>query len=343
MKLVLLALTIVLGFAPTSFASNSGNRAVREIYKDQCAEAGGVVNGFCMCTEKLGLLAMSAEIVQVAVTTKKVDKDSLGVINPFVKNCAGKPVDYDNSLKRLTQMHAISSKYVKDEKILEEIRALDEAGLLSPDKFSQYLSNSKFRDQIKAKIATMKTRHSALMQAGAGKTLLMIGKERTKAHAIGVLQELTTIDIEQAKVLSKSVRESVTQSVEKAGTKSIGATLLGLGESAVKKGAKALGKGFVAAVITSTALEAISWTIGFDVTGFDPFEIAFGVTPVADGTISGAITNNVSTIYLADYSRSLHLGYLPDYVDTFTGKVALMAMIAEARSNGDSYVHFLDY
>lgn len=341
--LKLVPILIVAMVLSTPSMAHARNQKVRDIYKAQCSAVGGEVNGFCMCSEKLGALAVAAEVVNIAVTTKKLDKESFGIINPFIQSCGDHEVDLKKSSERLEQMLTISQEYAKNEVLLEEMRALDEAGLLDPATFSQYLSNTKFRDTVKAKLTDMKAKQDLLIKAGAGKTLLAIGKDKSKAHAIAMLQELTSIDIAQAKMLSQSVRDAVIHSVEKSSEKTIKATVLALGESAVKKGAKALGRGFIAAVISTAAFEGLSYITGVDLTGFDPFEIAFGVTAVADGTISGAITREPSLLYYPEYKGSFDLGLYSGYADSFTGKVALMSMIAEARSNNDSYVHFLDY
>lgn len=341
-KLVLIGLVVagVLN-AESSFALE--NRAVRNIYKAQCKAVGGEVNGFCMCSEKVEILALAVEAVEVAVTTQKLDKSSLGIINPFTQSCPNSELDLKASYARLKQMVDVSSKYTKNAQLLEEIHALEEAGLLEPGAFSQYLSRGKFRDQIKAKVTTMKTKQDMLLKSMTGKGLIEIGKERTKMKALAYFQELTEIDIAQAKMLTTSVRQAVTDCVENSSKKSLGSTLYTMGKGAVKKGAKNLGKAFIAGVISAAAFETASYLIGYDITRFDPFEIAFGVTQMGDATISGHITRTPSALYQQEYKSSFELGLYKDYVDAFSGKVALMSMIAEARSNGDSYVHFLDY
>lgn len=345
MKLWLLLSLIVSVFVSVSpAAAQSSHQAVRDIYKAQCSAVGGSVNGFCMCTEQLNLLSLAGTAVEIAVTTKKLDKSISGIINPFVQSCSEKPIDQKAAQERLVKMHQISLSYVQNnEHLFEEIVTLDEAGLLDPNSFSMYLSNGKFRDKIKAKLATFRKRQDLLLKTGAARTLLTVSKEKTKASAIKLVQELTDIDIAQAKSLSTAVKNAVIQCVNNAGEKSIRSTLVGMGTTALKKSAKALGKGLIAAVISSAAFETVSYMTGYDITKYDPFEVAFGVSAVADGTISGHITQNISEIYNPTYAAAFEMGLAKKYAATFSSRVALVAMIAEARSNGDSYVHFLDY
>lgn len=344
MKAWLLFSLIISVLASALPASAQSHRSVREIYRAQCEDVGGSVNGFCMCTEQINLLSLAGDAVEIAVTTRKLDKSVIGIINPFSQSCTDKALDRKIANERLKQMHEISYGYLQNnEQLHEEIVTLDEAGLLDPNAFSMYLSKGKFRDRIRAKISELRKRHDLLMQSGAGHTVLAISRQKTRASAIKFVQEMTNIDIAQAKALSSAVKQAVVQCVENAGQKSISATLVGMGSNALKKSARAMGKGFIAAVITSAAFETASHILGFDVTKYDPFEIAFGVTAMGDGTVSGYITNNVSSIYDPTYAGSFELGLLNNYSSTFSARVALVAMIAEARANGDSYVHFLDY
>lgn len=344
MKVLMFLSLVVSVMMGSVHAEAAQNTAVRELYKAQCEAVGGSVNGFCMCTEKLNVLALAATTVEIAVTTRKMDKSAVGIINPFTTACEGKTLDKVSAYERLSQMHKISFNYLsQNQELREEIVTLDEAGLLDPDTFSSYLTKGSFREKIKAKLKAMKVKQDKMLKLTSGQGILALGKEQTKASAIKIVQQYTDIDIAQAKSLSIAVKNAVTECVEKAGEKSIKSTLVGMGTGAVTKGAKALGKGFVAAVISAAAFETLSYLTGYDLTKFDPFEIAFGVTAVADGTISGHITEKVSEIYNPTYASSFELGLLNNYAATFTGRVALVSMIAEARANGDSYVHFLDY
>ncbi len=343
-SLVLSAMMSSVTASATETAVEVKNHSVRDLYKAQCEDVGGSVNGFCMCTEKLNVLALATTAVEIAVTTKKIDKNVFGIINPFMQSCDGKTIDKAVSFERLSHMHKISYSYLASNKELEEeIIALDEAGLLDPNTFSSYLTKGSFRDKVKAKINSMKAKQDKMLKLTSGQGLLAIGRQEVKANAIKMVQNLTDIDIAQAKQLSTAVKKAVTDCVENAGEKTIKSTLVGMGTKAVKSGARALGKGFIAAVISSAAFEGISYMIGYDITKFDPFEIAFGVSVVADATISGHITEKVSAIYTEQYASSFELGLMDKYASTFSGRVALTSMIVEARSNGDSYVHFLDY
>jgi hypothetical protein len=328
-------------FAVAASASSHRLQSVKEIYQNQCALAGGAVNGFCMCEKKQDLLVLASTVVSAAQDLKNVKQKAFNIINPFVESCNNTKMDLAISMQKLNELHRITLTYTAQTDLQEEMFVLDELDLFHPDSFSRYMSNAHFKQNTKLKINKMKTTQQNLLNKGVTGTLRSMAQEKSKMLAIAGIQEFTEINITQARLINAQVQQVVANFVEKSSSKSMALALKEMGTEFITKSAKAAGKGFVAGLIMTAGLEAVSYSTGIDLSAYDPFAEIFGATPAGDGTISGALNQKVSMTLYPEFKDSLDMGFYTN-PELFSAKLVMMGLMAESRAQGKTVFGFLD-
>lgn len=283
---------------------------------------------------------LASNVISAAKDISKLNQKAFSIINPFTTTCDGSTIDSKAALQRLYQIHQTTLNAAKNELVQEELFVLDELGLFDPEAFSKYMSNAKFKQATQAKIQKMKTLQKDLVTKGVKGTVRTMAQEKSKMLAIAAIDDFTGFNIAQTRLLATQVNTFLKDNFEKTSSQSVAGTIKKMGTDFLKTSAKSLGKGFVVGVIFTVGLESVSYLTGYDLTAFDPFQV-FYATPMGDGTISGNITSKISLVLYPDYSQSLEAGFYTN-ADIFSGKLVLMAMIAESRAKDKSMFSFLD-
>lgn len=320
--------------------TKNSNASARALYKQQCSDVGGIVNGYCMCEERKDLLVMASAVIAVTKDLSKLSQEAFTIINPFTKSCTGKPVDATTALKRLYKIHEATLASAKNETVKEELFLLDELGLFEPDLFAKYMSNANFKATMKAQIKKMKLAQQSLVNKGVSGAVRTITQDKAKLIALGALDEFTGHSIAQGHLITTQVRNLIQNTFHQTTAQTLSGKIKQMGTKFATTTAKSLGKGFVAGLIITAGLESVSYLTGYDLTAFDPFQV-FAATPAGDGTISGNITKNVSLALHPEFSTSLEAGFYTN-PDVFSRKLVIMAMIAEVRAKDKSMFSFLE-
>lgn len=332
-------LSLTWAFASSNEPVHTKTSSARALYKQQCDDVGGSVNGFCMCAGKEDLITLAATVVNVAKDISKAKQSSFLMINPFTQSCNDKAVDLNLSFQRLQQIHKITLTTVQNTELQEKIFLMDELDLFDPDAFSNYMTNGKFKKNLLKKIKKIRTKQQEIMKSGIAGSARTMAQEKAKFVAIGAIEEFTDINIKSTLNMTNQIKTFITASLQQSATGSLTGSLKEMGAKFLKTTAKSLGKGFVAGVIMTAGLETISYVTGLDVTVFDPFQV-FLPTPAGDGTISGNLNKNVSLTLYPEFQNSLDMGFYtnPEY---FSGKLVMMAMVTESLAQDQSMFSFL--
>ncbi len=328
-------------YAGAAHSRNSSKDGVRNLYQQQCVEAGGNVNGFCMCEDKKDILELTVSTISVVRDIKKLDKKMFKIINPFVESCTEQPIDLNSSFQRLTQMHQVLLTYAANEKIKQELFVMDELDLFNPNAFSQYMTNGQFKNKVLKKIQTIKKTQATILEKGIFATAKDRAQAQVRMVAMAGFEEFTGINISKANLVTQNVSNLISQFTAKTTQKTVAMALKEMSTDLVAGSLKSLGKGFVAGVIMTASLEALTYATGFDFTAYDPFNEIFGVTQMGDGTISGNLNNHISYTLHPEFQTSLDAGFSTD-PENFSSKMIHMALIAESRAKGQSVFGFLD-
>lgn len=322
-------------------SQNFNKNPVLNLYQKQCDVAGGNVNGFCMCEEKKDLVELTATVISVVRDIKKLDPKMFKIINPFVTSCNDRPIDLDASFQRLREIYKILLQYAANEKVQEELFVMDELNLFNPNAFSQYMTNGEFKKKVLEDLNKLKTTQATLLQKGVFGTVKERAQAQARMVAVTGLEEFTGINIDKANLVTKNVSQLVSQFTLKTSQKSIVLAIKEMGTDFVTGSLKSLGKGFVAGVIMTASLEALSYTTGYDLTAYDPFNVIFGVTQMGDGTISESLNSHITNTLYPEYQNSLDIGFYTN-PENFSSKMIHMALVAESRSKGQSVFGFLN-
>ncbi len=340
-------LILLFTFTSTAGALASSNEvsqrpvatSARALYKQQCEDVGGSVNGFCMCQDQQDLIALAATVVSIAKDISKVKQDAFQIINPFTQSCNNKTIDLKTSLQRLEKIHKTTIAAVKSTELHEKIILMDELDLFHPDAFSQFMTNGKFQKNFLNKIKKVRSTQQNIVKSGIAGTARNMAQEKAKLLAVAGIEEFTVINIKNTLNISNQVKTFITATMQANTSQSLTGSLKEIGTDFLKKGAKSLGKGFVAGLIMTAGLETISYVTGIDVTGFDPFQV-FLPTPAGDGTISGNLNTKVSLTLYPEFQNSLDMGFYTN-PDHFSAKLVLMAMVTESLSQEKSMFSFI--
>lgn len=192
------------------------NKTVKEIVTQQCKDVGGTFTIVCHCGTQRDPLAVSLAAVAL-VKDKKINSQTLGVINPFVEVCT-QGMDLQSGLiketvaSRLADILAITNNSViSNSSLMDEIDTLIKIGYLDLDSVLKYITDDKYKVGVKNRLAEIKEKlQKAQANFASNSNLAQDAQARTKnflkLKAIEDLNTAVGFDIQAAQKVFMTIR-----------------------------------------------------------------------------------------------------------------------------------------